>query len=275
MVGSSLSIVTIHGKERVVFPAFEEHLSAKCTLCHEFDTDSLGTFTGEIPRTLSPLDAALTKCRKALELTGTRLAVATEGSFGPHPEVFIITAGHELIVVLDREDGTVYQESETTTDTNFSSLVVKDVEDLRAFAQKAKFPEHGLILKPLEASALPILKGIQDWDYLQRGFSLFRSETGGATVETDMRAMHNPTRMRHISVLASRLAKRLSTQCPGCQRSGFGQRSYVAGLPCSCCGFPTRSAKAIATCCQFCRFTSTEPIDRVTEDPRHCDLCNP
>jgi hypothetical protein len=272
---ASLSLATIHGKERAIFPVFEQHLLARCILCTAFDTDSLGTFTGEVPRMLTPIEAAKAKCRVALEMTSTRLAVATEGSFGPHPQIPFIPAGHELMVIMDGEDGTVFEESELTFETNFGGAHIHNWDELKAFAQRARFPEHALVLRPTSGRGLKAIKGIRDWGALRIGFDRLIDEAGGASVETDMRAMNNPMRMAQIRRLAERLVQRLSTCCPGCGKPGFGHRSPLIGLPCSVCASPTRSVMLTVTSCQFCQYSSTEPTDRATEDPRYCDLCNP
>ena len=50
-----LLIATKHNKERVIAPLLEEALGVTCVVNDTFDTDTLGTFTGEVERTLDPL----------------------------------------------------------------------------------------------------------------------------------------------------------------------------------------------------------------------------
>ena len=58
--GRRLLIVTKHEKEAIIAPLLEEALGVTCFVTKEFDTDSLGTFSGEIARK----DDALTTLRK-------------------------------------------------------------------------------------------------------------------------------------------------------------------------------------------------------------------
>jgi hypothetical protein len=76
-----LVIATKHSKEKIMTPILENQLGVKCIIPDEFDTDLLGTFSGEIERTLSPLHAARKKCEISMELTGSDLVVASDGSF--------------------------------------------------------------------------------------------------------------------------------------------------------------------------------------------------
>jgi hypothetical protein len=48
--GRRLLIATKHHKEQVIAPVFEKELAVQCFTSDEFDTDSLGTFSGEIER---------------------------------------------------------------------------------------------------------------------------------------------------------------------------------------------------------------------------------
>ena len=50
--GRKLVIATKHGKESVLKPLFDKELGVKSELVEGLDTDLLGTFSGEIERTL-------------------------------------------------------------------------------------------------------------------------------------------------------------------------------------------------------------------------------
>jgi hypothetical protein len=54
--GRSLVIAT--KKEKVIAPLLEEALGIVCFVPEDFDTDTLGTFTGEIERKLDPISTA-------------------------------------------------------------------------------------------------------------------------------------------------------------------------------------------------------------------------
>ena len=87
--GRPLIIATKHEKEKVIAPILEKELGVKCFLALDLDTDKLGTFSGEVERHDDPITTARKKCLLAMELTNCDLAVASEGSFGPHPTIFL------------------------------------------------------------------------------------------------------------------------------------------------------------------------------------------
>jgi hypothetical protein len=80
-------------------------------------------------------------------------------------------------------------------------------EELQAFANRVKFPEHGLIVRKAKGEVGEMEKGIQDWPRLRSVFHEFREKRGSAFVETDMRAHLNPTRMRVIRTATQKLAE--------------------------------------------------------------------
>jgi len=59
--GRSLVIATKHEKEKVIAPLLEQALNVVCFIQEGFDTDTLGTFTGEIERELDPIATARQK----------------------------------------------------------------------------------------------------------------------------------------------------------------------------------------------------------------------
>ncbi|MEN9703202.1 MAG: hypothetical protein RLZZ209_628 [Bacteroidota bacterium] len=85
--GREIRIATMHGKEKVIGPALEKAYRMKYSVA-ALDTDLLGTFSGEVERVLTPLEAAREKCRLALEKNDAEIAIASEGSFGSHPTLY-------------------------------------------------------------------------------------------------------------------------------------------------------------------------------------------
>ena len=85
-----LVIATKHQKEIVIAPILEKELGVICFINEDFDTDTLGTFTGEIERKLDPISTVREKCIKAMDLSNCDMGVASEGSFGPHPSLFFV-----------------------------------------------------------------------------------------------------------------------------------------------------------------------------------------
>ncbi|MFM8719806.1 MAG: hypothetical protein ACKOFH_09800, partial [Chthoniobacterales bacterium] len=68
--GASFALLTKHAKEQAIAPRFARTLGAKISLIDTFDTDTLGTFTREVPRFGSQLDAARKKAELAIEISG-------------------------------------------------------------------------------------------------------------------------------------------------------------------------------------------------------------
>ena len=54
-------LATMHGKERVIAPILEQGLGLRVALALGLDTDRFGTFSREVERTGSQLDAARAK----------------------------------------------------------------------------------------------------------------------------------------------------------------------------------------------------------------------
>ena len=88
--GRKLVIATKHEKEKVIGPLVENHLAADWFVDPTFDTDFLGTFSGEIERKDDPLTTLKNKCLLAMEAANCDLGIASEGSFGPHPTLFLV-----------------------------------------------------------------------------------------------------------------------------------------------------------------------------------------
>ena len=275
--GRDLVIATKHGKERVIAPIVEKELGVKCFVSLDLDTDLLGTFTGEIERKDDPITSARNKCFMAMELTNCDIAIASEGSFGPHPSLFFIPADDEIIVLIDKKNGLEIIVRELNTETNFNGSDIKTEEELLAFAANANFPSHGLILRKSKDEYGHIVKGINSVEQLSKVFIELMNDFGTAFVETDMRAMYNPTRMKIIESATQKLIKKINTLCPICNMPGFGITDAKEGLPCEICNFPTRSTLSYLYTCQKCNYTKEEkyPKGKKIEDPMYCDYCNP
>ena len=270
--GRQLVIATMHGKETVVAPRLGQALGVVCRIAGGLNTDRFGTFSGEIPRTVSPLEAARQKIEEAMRLTGLTLAVASEGSFGPHPQIPFVAADTELLLLHDAETGLEVLAEVVSTDTNFASGVANSSSDLADFAEKTLFPAHGLILRN-ESGILA--KGIHDWSVLEALARQVWDQGGTLTVETDMRAMHNPSRMRVIASCAEALTNKLASACPVCHWPGFSITERRPGLPCGQCGLPTRLRQTDVYTCKRCGFRDEKKVSDAAADPMYCDFCNP
>ncbi|GAA4396724.1 hypothetical protein GCM10023187_05190 [Nibrella viscosa] len=275
--GRLLVVATKHQKETVIAPLVGQALGVQCLPPPGLDTDLLGTFTGEIERSLDPLATARQKCRLALALTGWDLAIASEGSFGPHPSLFFTPADDEILLLIDQKHDLEIAVREVSTQTNFAGATVHTEDELLSFAAKARFPSHALILRNAAGETTHLIKGIMACNQLLPAFRALSDQYGSAYVETDMRAMYNPTRMKVIEAATRKLICRAQTACPDCSTPGFGKTDIRPGLPCSWCGLPTQSALADVYTCLKCHYSEEKPFPRgqQVENPLYCDYCNP
>ena len=101
---TSAVLATMHGKDRVIAPLLERDLGLRVELALGLNTDRFGTFSREIERKGSQLDAARAKIGAAFENAPyVRVGIASEGSFGPHPHIPFLALDRELILLIDRE----------------------------------------------------------------------------------------------------------------------------------------------------------------------------
>ena len=110
-----VAFATRHGKETQLRAAFSEVLSWHIDVA-AVDTDLFGTFTGDVPRRLSPRETALAKARRGAEALGLARGLGSEGTIGPHPGIPFLTANHEILAFIDRDEGFELVESVTSTD---------------------------------------------------------------------------------------------------------------------------------------------------------------
>jgi hypothetical protein len=272
-----LVIATKHSKENVLAPILESSFAIKCSVPDNFDSDLLGTFTGEVERNDDPLSTARKKCLLAMELTGCDLALASEGSFGPHPSFFMVGADEEILMFLDKKNDLEVVVRHLSIVTNFNAAQVNSLDELLEFAEQSKFPSHALILRPSKNSGLQIIKDITNFDMLRDSYTNLFEKYGIVYVETDMRAMNNPTRMRVIKEAAEKLVEKLKSKCPNCSSPGFGITDFKRGLPCEVCGFLTQSVSSAFYTCVKCKYSEEHkfPNNKYSEDPQFCDNCNP
>lgn len=244
------------------------------------DTDTLGTFTGEVARVGAPREVAISKARLGVLSTGEKLGLASEGSFGPHPHIPWLALDHELLAFVDQELGIEIIETVLTDKTNFGHCRARQVEDLDQFLQRALFPSHALIVRPSDGIKPGFLfKGIVDDHALASAVALCSSASGDglAHVETDMRAHMNPTRQRIIRQAAFKLVRRLCTLCPACGTPGWGQTETEKGLPCRVCGEPTELVRHEIFGCAYCHHLAMQPRSDGQQfaDDGQCPFCNP
>lgn len=197
--GRQVSLLTQHGKQDLVRAPLEAALGCQLVHTDGYDTDQLGTFTRELTRAGSQLDAARKKAVIGMALIDTSLGLASEGSFGPDPFGAFMPWNTEVVLWVDR-----MSELEVTGFAHGPAQshhrMVKTPQELERFAKEAGFPEHHLVLRPEHPEHPDMNKGIRDHKTLVKAFHLAqaKSANGAVFVENDLRAFCNPTRQKTI-----------------------------------------------------------------------------
>jgi hypothetical protein len=272
-----LIIATKHKKELVIAPILEKELGVRCFVDEDFDTDAFGTFSGEIERAKDPLETLRTKCHMAMEKNKCDLSVSSEGSFGPHPTLFFANADDELVMLIDKKNNLEIVAREISLETNINGKLIRNKSDLMDFTKTVLFPAHSLIIKKDQNDHSFLKKGIHHESDLRSYFDFCLKNFGQAYVETDMRAMHNPTRMKVIEMTVNKLIHNIQSTCSKCKTPGFIVTDAISGLPCELCNYPTNSIRFHKFTCSFCGFEliTKNPHGREFEDPMYCNVCNP
>lgn len=190
MRGLTAALATRHGKELLVDRALRA-LGIEL-LVAPVDTDRFGTFDGEIPRMLSPLDTAIAKARAALDAEPrAQLGVGSEGTFDTlNRELVAIVHRSAPLVVVGRASGEIVR-----VGARVETLIA--AEDA---AEHLGFPSAGvLVMTPQrrrvggEVPHCGILR-----DLVGRAIA----EHGAAWIEPDRRAHRDAARRRVIEAAA-------------------------------------------------------------------------
>ena len=274
--GCAVALLTQHGKEALLAPVLEPALGCRIVHTDAFDTDQLGTFTRDIDRAGSQLEAARRKARLGMSLTGCRIGLASEGAFGADPFGGFLPWDTELLVWLDDERG-LELVGLAQGPAQCQQAECRSWPELLAFAERAGFPSHHLVLRPEHSNAPVLHKGLGDEAALHQAFEACQAADakGRVWAESDLRAMANPTRQALIRRAGQDLARRLASVCPACQGPGFGVVGHTPGLPCSACGQPTRLPLRQHWQCPGCGHARDEGGRGGHADPSRCDHCNP
>ena len=277
--GQRIAFLTQHGKEKVVSPILAKALGCRVERVTGFDTDELGTFTRDIPRYGSQLDAARRKARIGMQLSGASLGLASEGSFGPDPHTGLFPWNVEMLLLIDdvrKIEVVGIHQGPASSDHAW----INDWSELEAFAHRVGFPKQHLVLRPYSENDPRVRKGLADKSSLRTAFAWAKrlaSDEAKIFVERDLRAHAHPERMANIGKAAYNLAEKLSSLCPECGAPGYSAIERATGLPCAECGLPTGEHRGQIWGCPGCNFRE----ERLREDsvavadPAHCDYCNP
>lgn len=279
--GETALLATKHGKERVIGPLLEQELGVRIRVPERLDTDQFSTFSHEIERAGSQLDAARSKIRAAFALAPeARFALASEGSFGPHPQIPVLPLAREVVVFADRQKSLTIIGRDESSDTNFAQAIVTRASDAMIFAEKMGYPVHGVIVMGCEGGK-PAPKSMLEKEIfcgadLERAVRAAVERCGAALIEADMRAHRNPQRMRAIERATIDLLERFHRRCPVCGRPDFSVIEHIPGLPCADCKAPTYVVQREASICRGCGYRCERPAtDQAAADPAQCERCNP
>lgn len=272
--GALVAYGTRHGKERQAAGPFAELLGASVVAPPGLDTDRFGTFSGEVPRTLVPLDAARAKAALAVDAAGAACGLASEATYGPLPGSG--WPGHEeLLLFVDRDRGLEVVERHAAAGVPGTVARIRDRRELPGPGELPGPAGQAVIVRP-DGLAAPIVKGVADpvtlHEAVARAAAL--SPSGVAVVEPDLRAFHNPARRVVLAALSRRLAQRLATPCPACTGPGWGVDGVEPGLACAACGLPTDEPGVEVWRCPGCGAGERRALAGAAE-PRWCPGCNP
>ena len=279
--GHRAVLATMHGKEAAISAALFERLGLVVSTAPNLDTDVLGTFTGEVPRTGTIRETAIAKARLGMAASGLPIGIASEGSYGPHPHIPFIAGGIELMVLIDDVRKIVVSEYLIEDSPVFDHVFAHPNDELSAFLDRIGFPDHALIVKAAEAglAAGPVYKGLRGKQALASAIihCAAHSRDGRTLIQTDMRAHMNPTRMATLRRLAVIFAERVSTPCPACAMPGYGQVNVETGLLCEACGAASIMVRHQVFGCVACEHRERRPrLDGLAyADQGHCPECNP
>lgn len=272
-------LATMHRKEEAIAPLLKQELGMDVVVPSNFDSDRFGTFTRDVERPANQIETAKQKAFAAMELTGDSIAIASEGTFAPHPALSFLPCDREIVVLIDRQHDLELVGEAISTETNFSHAAIASLDQAFAFAKKANFPSHGLVVMPDADSKNPhpIIKGITTEAQLVATIAQMLEVFGSVHLETDMRAMYNPTRMQVIRQATQDLIRKAKQHCPNCSLPGFDVVEQRFGLPCGLCSRPTTQILASIYVCKKCSFEQPILFPNNTQfaDPMFCEFCNP
>jgi hypothetical protein len=275
--GLKASLLTQHGKESVICPQLFDSNGLEVVHVSGYDTDNLGTFTRDIPRYGSQLDAARKKARVGMELSGLKLGIASEGAFDNDPHTGMFSWNYELVILIDD-----HRDIEIVGFfgglAQSASRQVSSWDEVNAFLSVARFNTHQLVIRPDDENHPESRKGVKDLETLKMTYEWAKriSKNGNVFIENDLRAHTNPTRMANILKATEDLSRKMNSLCPECELPGFWVTERKKGLPCSSCEEPTNLPIAYIWSCVKCECKKEIPIPNQTKaDPMKCDYCNP
>lgn len=276
--GRHAVIATMHGKERVIGPLLAEAFGMSVSASEGVNTDRFGTFTRDVPRAGTQLEAARKKASAALKEGKSDLVIASEGAYAAHPDAPFLCQATELVLLVDRRHNLEIAGYHRSSQVHMHQRWVCSPQEAVTAALAQDFPRHGIVVRISPHTTRGMCKDLQSADQLAAHAQRLLRWPWRRKIflETDMRAHRNPTRMACIAAAATDLVSRMQSRCPQCATPGFGISSTQAGLPCEQCGMPTRNILKQLSRCGKCGYTKEKmhPFG-AGADPGDCQHCNP
>lgn len=276
--GVEVAFATKHQKTELVADAFRSVLDIS-VITADVDTDSFGTFSGEIERKSSPLDTAIAKAKAGAMASSLNFGLASEGSIGNDPLVPFAISDIETMVFVDLERELIIHESYKSFDITAHSASIKEALEIAKEVEKFNLPKHKVIAKvKSESGAVVAIKGLSNPSELMSAFEKLIPQAidNVVTFESDFRAHCSPSRQANIKEVASRLLNRISNLCLGCNAPGFGALTFERGLICNSCGvLNTKALKNEILNCVTCDYSTPGQVIALELNPANCHFCNP
>ena len=270
-----IALATKHGKVAQIAPAFASLGDWQIELV-EIDTDIYGTFSGEVPRLLTPRDAAIEKARAGALHAGFDFGLASEGTIGPHPQIPFINSDLEVMAFVDLKTNFAVVETLMSIEIQAYSSTVNSDTDIEDLIAKLDLPAHAANVTINIDGERQFIKGIHRPEELRRVVAKALGQSATVEVENDFRAMSSPSRQANIVALAEKLAARIGSHCPACNQIGWGSLGFEYGLPCSDCFEVVVSvAHSEKLGCATCDHSELRSLGRESVDPARCERCNP
>lgn len=271
---AGVAILTKHEKLALVAPALRD-LGLELQLATGFDTDTLGTFSGEITREQTPLACVKTKAKLAAELSGLRYGIGSEGSFGGGPMPGLVNWDDELLAFYD-SNTEQFIVANASGPVPLSSLLTDDLKQIQAHIANAESGQRWVCqVDELLTKGLASFADIEHWFVENQLLVAGDKIKTRVTLSPDLRAHYCPARQVYIRKAAEQLAERLQSLCPACQSPNFWRTGAQTGLPCAECGLPTPRVKQYRKSCECCGHTELEAATETVAEPSHCPRCNP
>ena len=273
--GIKIVLPTKHNKGGAIRTGFRNILKVEIEE-FEFDTDQLGTFSGEVERKDTPKNTALRKLEIGAQLSGAKYAIASEGSIGNDPVIPFAVSDIEILVFKDFERDLVILETLRSFEIKAGRVELLPGHNYEDFLIQADFPNHSVIAKTEDINATAPIKGINNKTELDAAIKSLFKVAPKVILESDFRANQSPSRMANIEKLASKLATRLANLCRNCSTPGFGEISYETGVICTECKRLNPDAiRAETRSCIKCDETEAGKVINNELTPDKCIWCNP